>query len=307
MDSSTLTAEELARQILSIEPLPIHPCAQELFTSGRYQVEDAIACLETPSRMRKTGKGNLRIVSETTGTYVTLDRDNQIVAFRDDTTEVDSADARRWCRSLGRDHVEIPDYVRATMMREAVFSDKLQSSIDRGYVAEEDIRAAIATAQRARRTLRGGVAMETPHGEVTLSTDLDVEGIAAFLPALDSSSTVEDMKEALRDASWHDIGAIPANSPTVPEDTGVEPPRKVSLPRMPGQKSKRGKLPTSAADLVKALESKGYECRNDNGHYRVTHPDREGMVVFASTPSDHRWMENTASTLRKVFDVDVRS
>jgi hypothetical protein len=54
--------------------------------------------------------------------------------------------------------------------------------------------------------------------------------------------------------------------------------------------------------LVAELEALGYLCPlTKNGHYRVTHPERRGLVFMASTPSDHRSHKNALAQLKREF------
>lgn len=51
--------------------------------------------------------------------------------------------------------------------------------------------------------------------------------------------------------------------------------------------------------LVKDLERQGWRVELNKGHYKAYPPSDKPMVVFASTPSDHRAFHNVLARLRK--------
>lgn len=68
---------------------------------------------------------------------------------------------------------------------------------------------------------------------------------------------------------------------------------------------KRGKRITSTDALVSDLRELGYATPlTKNSHYRVTHPDKAGLVFIGSTPSDHRSLMNTLRDLRREFSYE---
>lgn len=51
--------------------------------------------------------------------------------------------------------------------------------------------------------------------------------------------------------------------------------------------------------LLQRLQRDGHTVDMRKGHYLVKHKNGTGMVVMASTPSDHRALKNTMSDLRR--------
>ncbi len=52
--------------------------------------------------------------------------------------------------------------------------------------------------------------------------------------------------------------------------------------------------------LVAQLERQGWRVElRGSGHYLAFSPDGKTIVLFASTPSDHRWRKNTIARLRR--------
>ena len=56
----------------------------------------------------------------------------------------------------------------------------------------------------------------------------------------------------------------------------------------------------SIAQYRRHMERRGYNFTKTNGgHWRCDHPDMDGPVFMASSPSDHRWMRNMETLVRR--------
>ncbi|MEU6855123.1 hypothetical protein [Rothia kristinae] len=96
----------------------------------------------------------------------------------------------------------------------------------------------------------------------------------------------------------------------VGEPERAEPPVSTGppMPRVPGTKAdRRVPVPTDRTDFVALLRSRGFDVVDGGKHQRITHEDHPGLAVtLPSTPSDHRWAQNTIAEVRAVFGIDLR-
>lgn len=67
------------------------------------------------------------------------------------------------------------------------------------------------------------------------------------------------------------------------------------------------KMPSGFSEIRRMLLSHGFEIEDrSNGHPRVSHPARPGVVVsMAGSPSDHRSYRNMISRINREFGVDI--
>lgn len=67
--------------------------------------------------------------------------------------------------------------------------------------------------------------------------------------------------------------------------------------------------PTDLAAYLDLLHEFGFDCLlgSKSAHYKITHPKKPGkQMTMSSTPSDRRWINNSISQIRYVFEIDVR-
>jgi len=58
--------------------------------------------------------------------------------------------------------------------------------------------------------------------------------------------------------------------------------------------------PKEVRDLVKEAERQGWRVEFSRGHYKLYAPNGDPRpITVASTPSDHRWLVNTVSKMRR--------
>jgi hypothetical protein len=58
----------------------------------------------------------------------------------------------------------------------------------------------------------------------------------------------------------------------------------------------------SPKELIRAAAREGWSAvLRPGGHWQLIHPEASEAVIFAATPSDHRWWLNTLAKMRRVL------
>ena len=309
--SLTPDLEDVTGPILRCEELPLTDSARAGLGYAAKTPEEVYAALRTADRMYATSGGNYRVMSRETGASVVITPDHQVAAYTADDRAALQRDVRAWMQQLDGTYVPVPGFVSDYLQRDVRLSFQVHTSIRQGFFTRRFITDAVGAARQARRSLGGNYLLDTPSGVASLNDQLEVIGIDQTATVVDENMSIEDMKERLRETAWHTIQYEKRQYEEFTAARDSEMWREVgrtrpSRPRLSGQKSKRSSMPTTLQEVVRLLESRGYELKINNGHYQVTHPDKDGKVTFGSSPSDHRWIQNMASTFRRQFHDELR-
>lgn len=303
--------EDVTDPILRCEELPLTDSARDGRGYAAKTPDEVYAALRTADRVYVTAGGNYRVMSRETDASVIITPDRQVTGYTADDRAALRRDVRAWMQQLDDTYVPVPGFVSDYLQRDVQLSFRVHTSISRGFFTRRFITDAVGSARQARRTPDGNYLLDTPSGEASLDYQLKVIGLDQTVADVDENMSIEDMKERLRETTWHTIRYEKRQYEEFTAARDSEMWREVgrtrpSLPRLAGQKTKRRSMPTTLQEVVLLLESRGYALKLSNGHYRVTHPDKDGMLTFGSSPSDHRWIQNMARTFRQQFHDELR-
>lgn len=82
-----------------------------------------------------------------------------------------------------------------------------------------------------------------------------------------------------------------------------------STERVSGQSKTdtRAPKPQDMKDFITLAEGRGLVVeKQHSGHFKISHPEIDGLVSTGSTPSDPRSMDNLLSQVRSTFGIDLR-